>query len=50
MRNVPAGEHLPEDYQPKRGLEGAGDQFREIVAQLAQLKLGDDERLLDEAG
>jgi hypothetical protein len=31
-------------------LEGAGDEFREIVAQLAQLELGDDEGLLDEAG
>jgi len=34
----------------KRGLEGARDEFREIVAQLAQLELGDDEGLLDEAG
>jgi hypothetical protein len=41
---------LPEDQQPKRWLEGAGDEFREIVAQLAQLKLGDDERFFDEAG
>jgi len=24
-------------------LEGAGDEFREIVAQFAQFKLGDDE-------
>ena len=45
-----ACEHLPEDEQPQRGLEGAGDEFREIVAQFAQLKLGDDERLLDETG
>jgi len=29
---------------------GAGDEFRKIVAQLTQLKLGDDERLLEEAG
>jgi len=41
---------LPKDEQPKRGLEGSGDEFREIVAQLAQLKFGDDKRLLDEAG
>src|ERR1035437_9612503 len=45
-----AGEHLPEDEQPKRGLEGAGDEFGEVVAQLAQLKLGDNKRLLDETG
>jgi hypothetical protein len=41
---------LPEDEQPKGGLKGARDEFREIVAQLAQLKLGDNKRLLDEAG
>src|ERR1019366_2402783 len=32
-----AGKHLPEDEQPERRLEGPSDQFREIVAQLAQL-------------
>jgi hypothetical protein len=31
-------------------LERAGDELGEIVAQLAQLKLGDDEGLLNEAG
>jgi hypothetical protein len=41
---------LPKDEQPKRGLQRAGDEFREIVAQFAQLKLGDDERLFDESG
>jgi hypothetical protein len=30
-------------------LQRAGDELREVVAQLAQLKLSDDERLLDEA-
>src|ERR1019366_6712791 len=43
-----AGEYLTEDEQPKRGLESARDKFGEIVAQLAQLKFGDDKRLLDE--
>ncbi len=50
VHHAAACEHLPEDEQPERGLEGAGDEFREIVAQLAQLKLGDDKRLLDKAG
>ena len=45
-----AREHFPEDQQPKRGLEGAGDEFGEIVPQLTQLKLGDDKCLVNETG
>jgi hypothetical protein len=45
-----AGKHFTEDEQPECRLEGAGDEFREIMPELAQLKLGDDKRIPDEAG
>jgi hypothetical protein len=48
MHHPAAREHLAKDEQPERGLEGAGDEFGEIVAQFAQLKFGDDESLANE--
>ncbi len=43
------GEYLAEHQQPKRRLDRAGDEFRRIVAQLANFQLGDDEGFIDEA-
>jgi hypothetical protein len=45
-----ARENLPEDEQPKRRLKGSGDEFRDVVAQFAQLEPGNDERLRNKAG
>jgi hypothetical protein len=50
VHHAAACEYLPEDQQPERWLEGTGNEFHEVVAQLAQLKLGDHKRLKDEAG
>jgi len=50
VHHAAACEYLPENEQPECGLKGASDEFREVVAQLAQLKLGDHKRLEDEAG
>ena len=49
MHHPAAREHLAKDKQPERGLEGAGNEFSEIVAQFAQLEFGDDECLANEA-
>ena len=43
------GQHLTEDDQPQDGLEGPGHQLVGVVDDLADLAIGDRQRIADEA-
>jgi hypothetical protein len=50
VHHAAACKYPAEDQKPQRWLECAGNELREVMAQLSKFELGNDESFIDEAG